>query len=68
MLKLLIISTVVVIAAILVGVKLVITKVPDPPELDLQKWWGTGKKPEKQDESIRPFKIDFNDTVNIQIK
>ena len=66
MLKLLLVSTAVVIGAIFVGVKHMITKVPDPPELDLQKWWGDGVKPEtKQDESIRSFKIDFNDTVNI---
>lgn len=37
--------------------------VPDLPELDYQKWWGDGEKPIVEDLSIRPFKIEFNDTV-----
>lgn len=66
--KLFFASAFVVIGAIFVGVKFMISRVPDLPELDLQKWWGSGVRPEKQDESIRPFKIDFNDTMISDLK
>lgn len=60
-------STVVVIVAICLGTLYTYMnrKVPDLPELDLQKWWGKGVKTENEDVSIRPFKINFNDTVII---
>lgn len=38
-------------------------KSPNPPELDLQKWWGSGSPVAVVDTSIRPFKIEFNYTV-----
>lgn len=54
-------------AVVAIGSGMVITyvlyRVPEPPELDLQKWWGDGSKPKDEDKSIRPFRIDFNDTV-----
>lgn len=34
------------------------------PPFNLQKWWGAGVGPAKEDTSIRSFKIEFNDTVN----
>ncbi|KAJ8723358.1 hypothetical protein PYW08_003270 [Mythimna loreyi] len=62
------IATFVAIIAIIAGVRLVFNKEHQIPELDLQRWWGSGSKPEKQDESIRPFKIDFNDSMISDLK
>ncbi|KAF9799948.1 hypothetical protein SFRURICE_013685 [Spodoptera frugiperda] len=59
----LIISTIVLLAAIYLGYKFMFGKPSKLPELDLQRWWGAGVKTEGQDESIRPFKIDFNDSM-----
>ncbi|CAD0201815.1 unnamed protein product [Chrysodeixis includens] len=42
--------------------------VPERPNIDLQRWWGSGPKAAKEDESIRPFKIDFNDTMIQDLK
>ncbi|CAG5028456.1 unnamed protein product [Parnassius apollo] len=42
-------------------------QVPTPPNLDLQKWWGDGQKP-SHDNSIRPFKIEFNNTMIDDLK
>lgn len=38
------------------------------PNLDLQKWWGPGNRPEIEDNSIRPFNIIFNDTMIKDLK
>ncbi|XP_047025589.1 juvenile hormone epoxide hydrolase-like [Helicoverpa zea] len=64
--KLLIFSAIVVLAGAYIVMKL--TKVPDPPEIDVQRWWGSGKRPQKEDESIRPFKVEFNDTMIQDLK
>ncbi|XP_026734017.1 juvenile hormone epoxide hydrolase-like [Trichoplusia ni] len=45
-----------------------LTSVPERPKIDPQRWWGSGSKPAKEDESIRPFKIDFNDTMIQDLK
>ncbi|XP_050348849.1 juvenile hormone epoxide hydrolase-like [Nymphalis io] len=37
--------------------------VPDMPNLDFDRWWGDGNKPKQEDETIRPFKIVFNETM-----
>ncbi|XP_063622121.1 juvenile hormone epoxide hydrolase-like isoform X2 [Cydia splendana] len=39
-----------------------IYKVPDMPRLDQDLWWGKEPRPKEEDTSIRPFKIEFNDT------
>nr|Q25489.1 RecName: Full=Juvenile hormone epoxide hydrolase; Short=JHEH; AltName: Full=Juvenile hormone-specific epoxide hydrolase [Manduca sexta]AAC47018.1 juvenile hormone epoxide hydrolase [Manduca sexta]prf//2210235A epoxide hydrolase [Manduca sexta] len=60
------------VAGVAIGSGLVITyvlyNVPEPPELDLQRWWGIGTRPTEEDKSIRPFSIDFNDTVILDLK
>lgn len=43
-------------------------KSPNPPELDLQKWWGSGSPVAVVDTSIRPFKIEFNYTMIKDLK
>ncbi|XP_026496409.2 juvenile hormone epoxide hydrolase-like isoform X2 [Vanessa tameamea] len=43
-------------------------RVPDMPKLDLYRWWGDGDKPNQEDETIRPFKIVFNDTMIDDLK
>ncbi|XP_063622120.1 juvenile hormone epoxide hydrolase-like isoform X1 [Cydia splendana] len=45
-----------------------IYKVPDMPRLDQDLWWGKEPRPKEEDTSIRPFKIEFNDTVIIDLK
>lgn len=39
-------------------------EVPEMPEMDPNKWWGSGEKPPTENTSIRPFKIEFKDTVS----
>lgn len=60
------------VAVVAIGSGLVITyvlyHVPEPPELDLQRWWGHGERPREEDKSIRPFTIDFNDTMIQDLK
>ncbi|XP_038213850.1 juvenile hormone epoxide hydrolase-like [Zerene cesonia] len=51
-----------------VGFKYYLEAVPDLPELDYQRWWGDGQKPQKDDESIRPFKVTFNDSMIDDLK
>lgn len=53
-----------IVAAIAVSLVTVtyLVRVPDPPDIDIDRWWGNGEKGEK-DESTRPFKIEFNNTV-----
>lgn len=42
-----------------------IIKTPELPRVDLGKWWGVGARPDgdREDDSIRPFKIEFDDAV-----
>ncbi|XP_037969487.2 juvenile hormone epoxide hydrolase isoform X1 [Plutella xylostella] len=55
------------IALIAVGLGLFLTHklcyVPEMPELDQNKWWGSGPRPTQEDTEIRPFKIEFSDTM-----
>ncbi|XP_041980161.1 LOW QUALITY PROTEIN: juvenile hormone epoxide hydrolase-like [Aricia agestis] len=46
-----------------VGFNVDLYSVPNFPELDLDRWWGDGIKPDYIDETIKPFTIDFNDTM-----
>ncbi|XP_047510618.1 juvenile hormone epoxide hydrolase-like isoform X2 [Pieris napi] len=42
------------------------TKAPPPlPALDLEEWWGTKLSKSKQNNSILPFQVEFND-INIK--
>lgn len=56
------------IALVAVGLGLFLTHklryVPEMPELDQNKWWGSGPRPTQEDTEIRPFKIEFSDTVS----
>ncbi|KAJ2950976.1 hypothetical protein O0L34_g5353 [Tuta absoluta] len=45
-----------------------IQHVPEIPDLDLQRWWGEGENPKQEDTSIRPFKIEFNDSMIADLK
>lgn len=57
-------ASIVAVAAIGIGFgNFYLKRVPDMPELDLERWWADGVKPDQEDKSIRPFKIEFNDTV-----
>lgn len=58
-------SSLVAVAAIGTGLVIiyVVHQVPEKPAMELQIWWGTGLKPKEEDRSIRPFKIDFNESV-----
>ncbi|XP_075975252.1 juvenile hormone epoxide hydrolase-like [Anticarsia gemmatalis] len=60
----------VVILSILIGLFITYTyrQQNELPEFDLQRWWGSGLKPEKEDSSIRTFKIDFNNTMIEDLK
>lgn len=40
-----------------------LNSVPETPEVDLEKWWGSNPKPKEEDKSIRPFQISFNETM-----
>nr|QOI60668.1 juvenile hormone epoxide hydrolase 4 [Mythimna separata] len=62
------ISSFIVLVAVFLALRSVVQKVHELPELDLQKWWGSGSKLENQDESIRPFKIDLNDSMISDLK
>lgn len=31
------------------------------------KWWGIGARPDDEDDSIKPFKIAFTDTVSFKL-
>lgn len=66
--KVLLSSMFVVLIGAFIGLKYAAYKAKQVPQLDLQKWWGTGNRPEIQDESIRPFKINFNDTMISDLK
>nr|UTQ10529.1 juvenile hormone epoxide hydrolase-1 [Antheraea pernyi] len=59
-------------AVVAIGSGMVISyilyRIPEPPELDLQRWWGVGSKPKDEDKSIRPFTIDFNNTAVDDLK
>lgn len=54
------------VAVVAIGAGFLITyklyEVPDLPELDYNKWWGAGPKT-NDDTSIRPFKIEFSNSV-----
>lgn len=57
-------ASIVAVAAIGIGfANYYLKRVPDMPKLDMERWWGDGQKPEQEDKSIKPFKIEFNDTV-----
>ncbi|KPJ04294.1 Juvenile hormone epoxide hydrolase [Papilio xuthus] len=40
---------------------------PELPKIDYERWWGKGQKVD-EDESVRPFKIEFNDTMIADLK
>ncbi|KAI5634357.1 alpha/beta hydrolase fold domain-containing protein [Phthorimaea operculella] len=42
--------------------------VPEKPNLDFQRWWGKGERPKQEDTSVRPFRIDFNDSMIADLK
>nr|XP_026496407.1 juvenile hormone epoxide hydrolase-like [Vanessa tameamea] len=62
--------TIIAVAAVGIGVgtNYYLQRVPDMPKLDLNRWWGDGDKPNQEDETIRPFKIIFNDTIIDDLK
>ncbi|XP_047539262.1 juvenile hormone epoxide hydrolase-like isoform X1 [Vanessa atalanta] len=41
---------------------------PPLPEIDLEEWWGTELSKSKQDDSIKPFKVDFNEVMIKDLK
>ncbi|XP_063381651.1 juvenile hormone epoxide hydrolase-like [Cydia fagiglandana] len=43
-------------------------RIPEMPQLDPNLWWGKEPQPREEDTSIRPFKIEFNDTMIADLK
>ncbi|CAB3226255.1 unnamed protein product [Arctia plantaginis] len=63
------ISMVALVLKIAMVVYLLFLKSPPPiPELDQNEWWGPGSRPEKQDITVKPFKIKFDDEVIADLK
>ncbi|CAK1555352.1 unnamed protein product [Leptosia nina] len=60
--------TAVIALGVAVGVKFYLESVPEMPKMDFQRWWGDGQKPDKEDQSIRPFKIVFNESMIADLK
>ncbi|CAG9562770.1 unnamed protein product [Danaus chrysippus] len=60
----------VVVAACAVGliINFYYQRIPKLPNLDYEKWWGEGVRPQQDDTSIRPFKIVFNNTMIEDLK
>ncbi|XP_068634007.1 juvenile hormone epoxide hydrolase-like [Battus philenor] len=54
--------------AICFGLVAFLKRVPDPPSIDELKWWGNEPKGLRDDEQIRPFHIEFNDTMINDLK
>ncbi|XP_050679149.1 juvenile hormone epoxide hydrolase-like [Leptidea sinapis] len=60
------VAAVAALSSVAIGVAIyvqILTAIPELPELDNQRWWGDGETPKQDDLSIRPFKIEFNDTM-----
>ncbi|CAH2084702.1 unnamed protein product [Euphydryas editha] len=51
-----------------IGTNYYLRRIPDMPKLDFERWWGNGDKPNREDKTIRPFKIIFNDTMIEDLK
>ncbi|XP_072932654.1 juvenile hormone epoxide hydrolase-like [Epargyreus clarus] len=64
------ITIIVAIIAVILGfvINHYLQRVPDVPKLDYQRWWSDSVRPSVEDESIRPFKIEFNDTMVLDLK
>ncbi|CAG9787809.1 unnamed protein product [Diatraea saccharalis] len=60
------------VAVVSIGTGLIVTyvlyKVPEKPQFNLERWWGIGTKPKQEDVAIRPFDVDFNDTMIQDLK